>query len=61
MWLCPEHSKMARVTVLTNDVILSHPVATLQNDDEDMVQYLERRQKGYVITADGNYIGWKKL
>lgn len=35
MWLCPEHQKMTRVTILTNDVILPTTHAEGGNLAED--------------------------
>ena len=35
MWLCPEHQKMTRVTVLTNDVLLATTHVESSNMAED--------------------------
>ena len=35
MWLCPEHQKMTRVTVLTNDVPLTTTNVEISNMAED--------------------------
>ena len=43
MWLCPEHRKMPRVAVLTNDVILSNPGASLYHPDDEMAAILEKQ------------------
>lgn len=59
-WLCPEHQKVSRVTILTNDVVLpgGHSAAEV-NKENHMTEFLQAKEM--VTTYEKNLRMWPDL
>ena len=56
MWLCPEHQKMTRVTILTNDVLLATTHIEGSSMAEDgLLHELVQNKPDHLFNDDGTY------
>ena len=61
MWLCPEHQKMTRVTILTNDVLLATTHVEGSSMAEDGLLYeLVQNKPNHFFNDDGTYFRLQK-
>ena len=55
MWLCPEHQKMTRVTILTNDVLLATTHVEGSSMAEDGLLHELVNKPDHLFNDDGTY------
>ena len=54
MWLCPEHQKMTRVTILTNDVLLATTHVEAASMAEDgLLHELIQNKSDHLLNGSG--------